>query len=74
MGYPPLSENMGQCLVGMGMDEGPWLNGVADNLLGEMAAAAQDARNAGVPATFSIPRTNSQVPLCAATPKPFTVS
>ncbi|WP_229924859.1 SGNH/GDSL hydrolase family protein [Streptomyces sulfonofaciens] len=57
MGYPKLLENDGQCIIGIGTEEAPWLNGMADTLATEMKGAVSDANaqyNAN--AVFSDPR------------------
>ncbi|MEU7056895.1 SGNH/GDSL hydrolase family protein [Streptomyces sp. NPDC046197] len=57
MGYPKLLENDGQCIIGIGTDEAPWLNSMADTVATEMKGAVDDANaqyNAN--AVFSDPR------------------
>ncbi|MFD5190017.1 hypothetical protein ACFWMU_18055 [Streptomyces sp. NPDC058357] len=55
MGYPRLFEKDGQCAgaAGIGTEEGPWLNEMADNLAEEMRGAAGDT---GSYAVFADPR------------------
>ncbi|MFG2365033.1 SGNH/GDSL hydrolase family protein [Streptomyces mirabilis] len=43
MGYPRLLENAGQCVPGIGTEEGPWLNDMADTVAKEMKGAVDDA-------------------------------
>ncbi|MEU5032272.1 SGNH/GDSL hydrolase family protein [Streptomyces milbemycinicus] len=57
MGYPKLLENNGQCIIGIGTEEAPWLNGLADILATEMQGAVSDAKSKyGTNAVFSDPR------------------
>lgn len=59
MGYPRLLEALGQCQVGIGTEEAPWLNKMADTLATAMNDAVRQA-NAKVTtpyAWFSDPRT-----------------
>ncbi|WP_229703380.1 SGNH/GDSL hydrolase family protein [Streptomyces albiflavescens] len=57
MGYPKLLEGNGQCVVGIGTEEAPWLNGMADTLATEMQGAVNDANSLyGANAVFSDPR------------------
>ncbi|WP_392674047.1 SGNH/GDSL hydrolase family protein [Streptomyces sp. LN785] len=55
MGYPRLFEKDGQCAgaTGIGTEEGPWLNEMADNLAEEMKGAVTDT---GSYAVFADPR------------------
>ncbi|GGW13771.1 hypothetical protein GCM10018980_15610 [Streptomyces capoamus] len=43
MGYPRLLERDGQCVVGIGTEEGPWLNAMGDLVATEMKGAVDDA-------------------------------
>ncbi|MER5908671.1 hypothetical protein ABT150_53420 [Streptomyces mirabilis] len=43
MGYPRLLENAGQCVPGIGTEEGPWLNDMADTVAKEMKGAVDNA-------------------------------
>lgn len=57
MGYPKLLEGLGQCVLGVGTEEAPWLNEVADVLANEMKGAVADAnREHNANAVFSDPR------------------
>ena len=56
MGYPPLLENDGQCIPGIGTEEGPWLNEMADTLAAQMQGAVDDAKAGGIKAWFSNPK------------------
>ena len=56
MGYPRLLEGDGGCATGIGSEEAPWLNQMADLLDQEMNGAAADATAAGAPTGFSDPR------------------
>ncbi len=55
MGYPPLLEKSGQCVVGIGTGEAPWINEIGTLLAQEMKGAVADARAAGAKAWFSDP-------------------
>ncbi|MHC5704360.1 SGNH/GDSL hydrolase family protein [Streptomyces tirandamycinicus] len=57
MGYPRLLENNGQCVIGIGTAEAPWLNEMADTLAAEMQGAVDDANlRHSANAVFSDPR------------------
>jgi hypothetical protein len=56
MGYPEFFDNGGQCLIGIGTDEEPWLNQMADLMDEAMINAVADRRNAGVNVVYSDPR------------------
>ncbi|MET9359841.1 SGNH/GDSL hydrolase family protein [Streptomyces sp. NPDC006632] len=57
MGYPELLSADGQCVPGIGSEEAPWLNQLADTLNKEMEGATADADAAsGANATFADPR------------------
>lgn len=57
MGYPKLLEKDGSCVIGIGTEEAPWLNGMADTLAAEMQGAVNDANTAySAKAVFSDPR------------------
>lgn len=56
MGYPLLFENDGQCVVGIGTAEAPWLTQMGNHLATEMSNAVAQARAAGVNAWLSDPR------------------
>ncbi|MFI2640882.1 NocE [Streptomyces sp. NPDC018610] len=57
MGYPKLLENDGQCVLGIGTEEAPWLNQMADTVATEMKGAVDDANaQYGANAVFSDPR------------------
>jgi hypothetical protein len=43
MGYPRLLERNGQCVAGIGTEEGPWLNDMSDLVATEMKGAVDDA-------------------------------
>ncbi|WP_409469759.1 hypothetical protein [Streptomyces sp. HC307] len=43
MGYPRLLEGGGQCVPGIGTEEGPWLNDMGDLVAQEMKGAVDDA-------------------------------
>lgn len=53
IGYPRLLERDGQWVIGIGTEEGPWLNHMADTVAQEMEGAADDA---GSYAVFADPR------------------
>ncbi|MFD8218340.1 SGNH/GDSL hydrolase family protein [Streptomyces sp. NPDC059697] len=58
MGYPRLLSAGGQCIPGIGAEEAPWLNSVADTLDEEMKGAASDTKSqAGANVVFADPRT-----------------
>ncbi|MGW5420389.1 SGNH/GDSL hydrolase family protein [Streptomyces sp. NPDC003943] len=57
MGYPKLLENGGQCVLGIGTEEAPWLNSMADTVATEMQGAVNDANTVyAANAVFSDPR------------------
>ncbi|MFF1832875.1 SGNH/GDSL hydrolase family protein [Streptomyces sp. NPDC058231] len=57
MGYPKLLEKDGSCVLGIGTEEAPWLNEMADTLATEMQGAVNDANTLyGAKAVFSDPR------------------
>ncbi|WP_064457286.1 SGNH/GDSL hydrolase family protein [Streptomyces hygroscopicus] len=56
MGYPRLLSAGGQCIPGIGTEEAPWLNQVADTLDEEMKGAVSDANQSGAKAVFADPR------------------
>ncbi|MEU7059160.1 SGNH/GDSL hydrolase family protein [Streptomyces sp. NPDC046197] len=57
MGYPRLLSAGGQCIPGIGTEEAPWLNSVADTLDEEMKGAAADAgTQSGANVVFTDPR------------------
>ncbi|OLZ70810.1 hypothetical protein AV521_12390 [Streptomyces sp. IMTB 2501] len=57
MGYPRLLSAGGQCIPGIGTEEAPWLNSVADTLDEEMKGAAADAgTQSGAKVVFADPR------------------
>ena len=56
MGYPRLLSAGGQCIPGIGTEEAPWLNQVADTLDEEMNGAVSDANQSGANAVFADPR------------------
>lgn len=57
MGYPKLLEKDGQCIPGIGTEEAPWLNELADTLANEMQGAVADANSKyDTKAVFSDPR------------------
>jgi hypothetical protein len=57
MGYPRLLSAGGQCIPGIGTEEAPWLNSVADTLDEEMKGAAADAgTQSGADVVFADPR------------------
>ncbi|MFJ4147845.1 NocE [Streptomyces galbus] len=57
MGYPKLLENDGQCVLGIGTEEAPWLNQMADTVATEMKGAVDDANaQYQANAVFSDPR------------------
>ncbi|MGW6455707.1 golvesin C-terminal-like domain-containing protein [Streptomyces sp. NPDC055078] len=57
MGYPRLLEGSGGCVTGIGTEEAPWLNRMADTLATEMQGAVNDARALyGMNVSFSDPR------------------
>lgn len=57
MGYPRLLEGVGGCVLGIGTEEAPWLNSMADTLAKEMQGAVDDAnRLYAAKAVFSDPR------------------
>ncbi|MFF9405887.1 hypothetical protein ACF1B0_10180 [Streptomyces anandii] len=61
MGYPELLSAGGQCIPGIGTEEAPWLNSVADLLDGEMKGAAADsATQKGTNVVFADPRSEFQ--------------
>ncbi|MFD8736693.1 SGNH/GDSL hydrolase family protein [Streptomyces sp. NPDC059618] len=58
MGYPRLLSAGGQCIPGIGTEEAPWLNSVADTLDEEMKGAVSDTKAAiGANVVFADPRT-----------------
>ncbi|MEU9439465.1 GDSL-type esterase/lipase family protein [Streptomyces sp. NPDC048304] len=61
MGYPELLSAGGQCVPGVGTEEAPWLNSVADTLDEEMKGAAADsATQKGANVVFADPRSEFQ--------------
>lgn len=57
MGYPKLLEGNGQCVLGIGTEEAPWLNQMADTVAAEMQGAVNDANSLySANAVFSDPR------------------
>ncbi|MEV0281696.1 SGNH/GDSL hydrolase family protein [Streptomyces sp. NPDC050610] len=59
MGYPRLLSGLGQCIPGIGTEEAPWLNTVADTLNEEMKGAVKDAASqSGANAVFADPRSD----------------
>ncbi|MDC0770301.1 SGNH/GDSL hydrolase family protein [Streptomyces sp. HD] len=57
MGYPVLLEGNGQCIPGVGTEEAPWLNEMANVMVGEMQGAVNDANGQyNTNAVFSDPR------------------
>ncbi|MER6999322.1 NocE [Streptomyces sp. NPDC000410] len=57
MGYPKLLEGSGGCVIGIGTEEAPWLNSMADTLANEMQGAVNDANaQSNANAVFSDPR------------------
>jgi hypothetical protein len=56
MGYPEFFDNGGQCLVGIGTGEEPWLNQMADLMDDAISNAAVARHNAGINVKFSDPR------------------
>lgn len=57
MGYPKLLEGSGGCVPGIGTEEAPWLNSMADTLANEMQGAVDDAnRLYNAKGVFSDPR------------------
>ncbi|WP_345463333.1 SGNH/GDSL hydrolase family protein [Actinoallomurus oryzae] len=58
MGYPRLLDGNGQCIVGIGTAEAPWMNQMADLLDEQMSGAAADATADGAPVTFADPRSS----------------
>ncbi|WP_254407224.1 NocE [Streptomyces sp. GMY02] len=57
MGYPVLLEGNGQCIIGVGTEEAPWLNEMADTMATEMQGAVNDANSRyNANAVFSDPR------------------
>ncbi|MGY0056872.1 SGNH/GDSL hydrolase family protein [Streptomyces sp. LZ34] len=57
MGYPRLLSGDGQCILGIGTEEAPWLNSVADTLDEEMNGAVSDFKSQpGTNAVFADPR------------------
>jgi hypothetical protein len=56
MGYPRLLEGVGGCIPGIGVDEAPWLNSMADLLDSKISAAATAVQSSGVPVTYVDPR------------------
>ncbi|MFD7169909.1 SGNH/GDSL hydrolase family protein [Streptomyces violascens] len=58
MGYPKLLSGGGQCIPGIGTEEAPWLNSLADMLNEEMNRATLDSTTeTGAYALFADPRT-----------------
>ncbi|WP_307804739.1 SGNH/GDSL hydrolase family protein [Streptomyces sp. VRA16 Mangrove soil] len=56
MGYPPLLENHGACVLLDSYDNATWLNSIGDVLLSELDGAVADARAQGVDVVFSNPK------------------
>ncbi|MEU5345657.1 NocE [Streptomyces sp. NPDC020766] len=57
MGYPKILDGNGQCIPGIGTEEAPWLNEMADNVATEMKGAVADANSRyNANAVFSDPR------------------
>ena len=56
MGYPPLFENSGSCLLGLSSVEAQWLNAMGDLLLENQASLVRTLANSGLPVTFADPR------------------
>jgi len=57
MGYPRLLENLGGCIGGIGTEEAPWINEMADRLATRMGEAVAEAKtaNPGLVAEFANP-------------------
>ncbi|GIF23180.1 hypothetical protein BJ973_000464 [Actinoplanes tereljensis] len=56
MGYPRLFENDGQCVIGIGTDEAPWINQMSTDVVAPMMkGVADDLRAAGTPVYFGNP-------------------
>ncbi|MDG4820679.1 SGNH/GDSL hydrolase family protein [Asanoa sp. WMMD1127] len=57
MGYPRLLEALGSCILGIGTEEAPWLNQMADEIAGMMDAAVNEMRAApkNIPVWFANP-------------------
>ncbi|MFJ5549623.1 GDSL-type esterase/lipase family protein [Streptomyces sp. NPDC093225] len=56
MGYPILLEHSGQCVIGIGTSEAPWISEMGEIMLQTMADATSEAKAAGVDVTFSDPK------------------
>ncbi|GAA0549925.1 hypothetical protein GCM10010172_35020 [Paractinoplanes ferrugineus] len=56
MGYPKLFENNGQCVIGIGTDEAPWLNQMSTDIVAPMMKGVADGlRAGGFPVYFADP-------------------
>ncbi|MFI9237609.1 SGNH/GDSL hydrolase family protein [Streptomyces sp. NPDC053079] len=56
MGYPILLEKGGQCIIGIGTAEAPWINEMGELMLQVMDDATADANAAGANVAFSNPK------------------
>jgi hypothetical protein len=56
MSYPILLDNDGQCVIGIGTAEAPWMAEMGNLMVEQMAGAAADATAVGVPTWISDPR------------------
>ncbi|MDW6064399.1 GDSL-type esterase/lipase family protein [Streptomyces sp. FXJ1.4098] len=75
MGYPKLLEGNGQCIIGIGTEEAPWLNELADTLATEMQGAVSDAKSKySTNAVFSDLATSSTAKQSAVTQRQCTGS
>jgi hypothetical protein len=55
MGYPLLLENDGQCVLGIGTGEGPWIRDMGQLMADMMGQVAAQATSEGIPTWFSNP-------------------
>jgi hypothetical protein len=57
MGYPKLLEGLGQCIIGIGTEEAPWLNQMGDELAGMMDSLVSEMKAApnNIPIWFANP-------------------
>ncbi|MEV4052648.1 SGNH/GDSL hydrolase family protein [Amycolatopsis sp. NPDC049688] len=56
MGYPILLEVDGECIPGIGADEGPWIIEMNNRLDDVLRTAVTNAKAAGIPVTWADPR------------------
>ncbi|BFU42282.1 GDSL-type esterase/lipase family protein [Krasilnikovia sp. MM14-A1004] len=55
VGYPPLFERAGSCVLGIGSPEADWLNAMGGQINQQLKAAADNVAATGVPVAFTDP-------------------